>query len=938
MSAEYFNAVSTLYGATDQTARKAAEKWLQDFELTDDAWGVATAVLSAPPGGPNGDANAPARIFASQVLRHKVARDLYKLSNDHVTQLRSGIVQMLSTPALLDARAVTQLCCALADMAIHVPAWTAPVSEVTQALGQRADLFPVFLEFLTVLPQELAAAERVMTRAEYAERMASLVEANAAQVFRSLVTSLQGMLHAADPRLHTKLFACVESWMDTHAIPLNDIVQSQIIAMSFDALASSDVAESAASILSAVFDLAEPDITHQSAAGTAVVQVALPRLIAAAPLIHEAADDEDSARSMVRLVTAAGVACLGPIAERPVDFAPLLDLAVSVMAFPHLDVLNQTFDFWNMLTIAVHEDQLFDSTPIVSAYQRLLGILIRQMRFAEDYEDLTAKEKEDFSDFRHFMGDVVKDCCSVLGVNAVLSHCLDLLGQATAASSTTSAWRDVEAVLAGARAIGRFANEANPDNVRRLIEALPGLMAMHPRVNFAGLVLIGCYSPWTHHHPEFLAQHMDLVSRGFSGDTECVAAAARTLMFMAKDSAPLMHQYIGQLHPFYLTALGSLPLKESLDVVEAVSHIIAAAPVAEMPQLLQQFATPLVQQLDPSLPVPTLKETLYRLAMIIKTVKPAIAAGQPHPILGLVDALWPYLQGILAVHARTDPVTEGVSKVIRNTLNDSCIPHYSADQLTRLVDLLAAQFAATQFSCWLWVANHVVSNFSRDAQWVAPLLQFVQQLTQTTAAMAERDGWDAAFETIDEMHGIFSTVLGVLPAQFLAWSPTLDNIVQFSLQALQHSTNPHTVGSLLYFFRALLDQLHPLARPAFARQGVDTAEIATRVVRPHAGNLLGITLAKRIADLVGSESFSDVMDIIKFTAEIFPAEFVPWCTQCLGMFSFLTQAERQSLLALFARVQPENSMSSVRDAVNKIVMLHQRRSGHGTNSSRRRRN
>jgi transportin-3 len=59
----------------------------------------------------------------------------------------------------------------------------------------------------------------------------------------------------------------------------------------------------------------------------------------------------------------------------------------------------------------------------------------------------------------------------------------------------------------------------------------------------------------------------------------------------------LLIDYISQLHSFYINVGKTLPISDTLEVTEAVAHVIAVIPVNELLKALQLFCMPLAQQL-----------------------------------------------------------------------------------------------------------------------------------------------------------------------------------------------------------------------------------------------------------------------------------------------------------------------------------------------------
>lgn len=58
-----------------------------------------------------------------------------------------------------------------------------------------------------------------------------------------------------------------------------------------------------------------------------------------------------------------------------------------------------------------------------------------------------------------------------------------------------------------------------------------------------------------------------------------------------------MVSFLNQLHPFFLNVTKTLPTQDVFEVTEAVAHVIAAIPTAELFKALQLFCLPVAQRL-----------------------------------------------------------------------------------------------------------------------------------------------------------------------------------------------------------------------------------------------------------------------------------------------------------------------------------------------------
>lgn len=92
--------------------------------------------------------------FAAQTMRTKIHQSFYELPLDVHSSLRDSLLSHISqinegTSSVI----VTQLCLALADMALQMPLWNNPTLDLIGKFSQ-TNIWPL-LEILTVLPEEL---------------------------------------------------------------------------------------------------------------------------------------------------------------------------------------------------------------------------------------------------------------------------------------------------------------------------------------------------------------------------------------------------------------------------------------------------------------------------------------------------------------------------------------------------------------------------------------------------------------------------------------------------------------------------------------------------------------------------------------------------------------------------------------------------------------
>lgn len=111
---------------------------------------------------------------------------------------------------------------------------------------------------------------------------------------------------------------------------------------------------------------------------------------------------------------------------------------------------------------------------------------------------------EKFRAFRHQMGDILKDCCKVVGDSRALEIPYEHIVQALEAQARGEnvSWQVVEASLFAIRCMGRMISNYEEElmpQIMKLIERLPE----NDMVRYTATLLLGRYSEWSRKHPEF---------------------------------------------------------------------------------------------------------------------------------------------------------------------------------------------------------------------------------------------------------------------------------------------------------------------------------------------------------------------------------------------------------------------------------------------------
>lgn len=492
-----------------------------------------------------------------------------------------------------------------------------------------------------------------------------------------------------------------------------------------------------------------------------VIKVLYPRVISLQPKIEAAAQedvDADVFKGYTRIFAEAGEAWVILIARQPLEFRKLVEAIRECAARDkERDVIHLTFNFWYELkNYLVLEKYIEARVQLADVYASLVDIMINHLRYpagdgnVEDLFDADKEAEEKFREFRHSMGDVLKDCCEVVGPADCLSKAFSRVqawlqtysinGTRTPTGQVAN-WQELEAPLFSMRAMGRMVpadeNQVLPQIMQVLIQ-----LPEHEKVRFAATLVLGRYTEWTSRHPEYLESQLNYITNGFqTGSKEVSKAAAMALKFFCQDCGTLLVNHVGQLHMFYEHVSGNLPLPSLYDITDGVAHIVAAQPLDKIYEALKLFCQPIVERLmvkaDTAHDEATrcevageykdgfsyfhyqmqeltcgLADYVQLLTIFVSVVRPNIPPGQPNPMITYWSEVFPILTKILENFADFSPICERISRCWRTMLIS-----YRTDMLPLLPTLaekLVVCFEKSEQGCFLWVSGAVVREFVDD--------------------------------------------------------------------------------------------------------------------------------------------------------------------------------------------------------------------------------
>lgn len=329
-----------------------------------------------------------------------------------------------------------------------------------------------------------------------------------------------------------QILYCLRSWLVAGEISASEIAETPLFLSAFDALESNGLFDTAVDVIC--------DLIHETQEideNMPVIQLIIERLVQLRPKISSVQSDSDTMRGYARIYSEAGETYRLLLLQHPETFFPIVEAIGECSACSDLDVVPITFQFWMRLAQSIGKRPSV-SPLFVEAYKTVMDVMITHLHFPEEVATLSAQEADDFRAFRHVMGDTLKDCCIVLGMEYCLATVYNKLTDALAkgtASLKTVPWQEIEAPLFSLRSMGTEIDPSDNRIIPKIMDLIPTLPD-HPRVRYAAILVMSRYSEWTNRHPTYIPFQLQFISSGFeSSDTEVAAAASQAMNYLCLD-------------------------------------------------------------------------------------------------------------------------------------------------------------------------------------------------------------------------------------------------------------------------------------------------------------------------------------------------------------------------------------------------------------------
>ncbi|EWC47207.1 hypothetical protein DRE_03326 [Drechslerella stenobrocha 248] len=887
--APILQALATMQGNVDRAQKFQANEYLEAFQKSPEAWNFTFTMLKSL------ELPLDVKLFAATTLKGKIIYDLPQLPREQLADLRNTLRSDLMTE------------------------WKDVLEVVIKNLGQDADGSVCLLEFLKVLPEEVTEGRRIrMTDEELDARTKELLEGNTEQVMNLLIKYSQSVPTACQEPLLT---SCLTSWL--REIPVLTIAKSPLLDITISSLSSEAAFDSAIDCLCAMFAETRDDENLDT------IHILFPRIMQLQPRISAVADDDDieKLRGFTKLFSEAGEAWVILIARMPTDFRQLVEAILECSARDkEQEVIGLTFNFWfDLKNYLVLENYIEARVQLADLFASLVDVMIGHLKYPTpesnneaDLFDGDREQEERFREFRHKMGDVLKDCCEVLGARDCLAkaysqvqrYMRSYVAGTPSAQNPVPNWQALEAPLFSMRAMGRMV----PDDEA---EVLPQIMSLliqlpeHPKVRFAATLVLGRYTEWTAKHPEYLEAQLTYITNGFAhSDKDVMRAAAMALRYFCQDCHQLLVGHITQLHNFYEQVSANLPNQSLEEVTDGVAHVVAAQPIDKVYDALRLFCEPITKRLMEKAnqardkeSVRELSENISLLTTFAAIVRPNIDPTQENPMVRFWADVFPVVTTILETFIVHPAICERVSKFYRTLL----ISYRTAmlPLLPSLAEKLAACFLKSKQGCFLWVTGSVIREFSDeeliDENTREAVYQFLEQQCWTMFKILSDESPKEVPDLIEDFFRLMQDAIMFHPLRIIP-SQLLEPSMKAALACLVLEQNEPLIA-VLHFLRDLLvygTPTPPTSRYDSPENPLQIRQAVVNITRAQ-GEILTIRILSGLMYSFPRDCIPDSSGVLMTLVELLPEETIGWVAKTVAQLppGSVSDQERTKFLTNF---------------------------------------
>ncbi|PKU82777.1 transportin MOS14 isoform X1 [Dendrobium catenatum] len=814
-------ALAVLYHHPDESVRAQADRWLQDFQHTIDAWQVSDNLLH------DASSNIETLIFCSQTLRSKVQCDFEELPSEAFRPLRDSLYALLKNFSKGPPKVRTQISIGVAALAVHVSVedWGdgGIVDWISNEMRTHSEYIPGLLELLTVLPEE-AYSYRIAARPERRRHFEKELASSAETAF-SLLTACLNFGELKD-----QVLVSFASWLRlSSGVSASTLASHPLVQAALSCLNSEQHLEAAVNVVSELIHYTTANGSGGASAYMPLIQILVPHVMGLKGQLMDTSKDEEDVKAIARLFADMGDSYVELIASGSEESMLIVHALLEVASHPDYDISSMTYNFWHHLQLKLTRRDSYssyESDALIEEerkrrlcifhlpFQMLVSLVNSRVEYPQDYDDQSEEDQKDFKHIRYAVGDVLIDASDVLGGEATLKILFMKLVQAVGNCSNDEnyKWQPVEAALYCIQAISKSISLQE-------VEILPQVMALLAKLPHQPQLLqtvcstIGAYSKWINSAPvehPILPPLVDILTKGMSTSEESAAAATLAFKFICEDCRK---QFSGSLdglfHIYHIAISGEGGYKVSADdsmyLVEALSVVITELPTEHAKKALELLCLPTVTPLQEMIgqggafqQIPARQFTFHidRLACIFRNVK------LPEVVAGAVQRLWPLFKTIFDHRAWDTRTMESLCRACKYAVRTS--GKFMGITIGAILETIQALYQQHNQSCFLYLSSEVIKIFGSDPSCASYLQSLIEMLfSHTTKLLLTIQDFTARPDIADDCYLLASRCIRYCPDLFVPSSvfPSLVDCAMIGA-TIQHRD---ACRSILTFLSDILD-------------------------------------------------------------------------------------------------------------------------------------
>lgn len=180
-----------------------------------------------------------------------------------------------------------------------------------------------------------------------------------------------------------------------------------------------------------------------------------------------------------------------------------------------LSIVSQTIPGW-LSAMTDLPEKYWHSACITEIIGNLISFIVKHLAFPSNELIETAVKKDEFRDFRHDIGEVLKNCCAIIGSSKALSVPLHMLMDTIQKGSK---WQEIEAAIFAFRTMAAEIDckeEAVMGKIVQLLLSLPENIFQISRVRYSSVLALGAFCEWLKLHPVFIAPSVQVIFKSMA--------------------------------------------------------------------------------------------------------------------------------------------------------------------------------------------------------------------------------------------------------------------------------------------------------------------------------------------------------------------------------------------------------------------------------------